>query len=272
MDSHEFYIHVTDRHYWIEPEYAGGSVQMLRDDTKTINVKVYCEELQEDGTSKKYEMNTSDYDIAISPDYEPQILEVLAVNNGDEGKSLEVKANESGDEHILVDVASKETQKDEGGNEHPIWETSAGIYVSVSDDFYYEFTVEGETPSNIPVGGSLDLNALDKKVDLVRNENNEAVKVEEENVRYSLSYDKDVWKPLETTQEQDIPVLTRICGVAATVTLIAEVAHTDRYNNEVWEYAGEQYFSFHRRNHKRRIWLYRYCKHRDSETENQNTR
>ena len=87
---------------------------------------------------------------------------------------------------------------------------------------------------------------LTKKVDLVRNENNEAVKVEEENVRYSLSYDKDVWKPLETTQKLDIPVLTRISGTAATVTLIAEVAHTDRYNNEVWEYAGEQYFSFER--------------------------
>lgn len=246
MDSHEFYIHVTDRHYWIEPEYVDGSVQMLRDDTKTIKVKVYCEELQEDGTSKKYEMNTSDYDITISSEYEPQILEVLAVNNGAEEKSLTVKANESGNEHILVDVASKEIQKDEDGNEHPVWETSAGIYVSVSDDFYYEFTVKGETPSNIPVGGTLDLNALDKKVDLVRNENNEAVKVEEENVRYSLSYDKDVWKPLETTQEQDIPVLTRISGTAATVTLIAEVAHTDRYNNEVWEYAGEQYFSFER--------------------------
>lgn len=246
MDSHEFYIHVTDRHYWIEPEYVDGSVQMLRDDTKTIKVKVYCEELQEDGTSKKYEMNTSDYDITISSEYEPQILEVLAVNNGAEEKSLTVKANESGNEHILVDVASKEIQKDEDGNEHPVWETSVGIYVSVSDDFYYEFTVEGETPSDIPVGGTLDLNALDKKVDLVRNENNEAVKVEEENVRYSLSYDKDVWKPLETTQELDIPVLTRISGTAATVTLIAEVAHTDRYNNEVWEYAGEQYFSFER--------------------------
>ena len=246
MDSHEFYIHVTDRHYWIEPEYVDGSVQMLRDDTKTIKVKVYCEELQEDGTSKKYEMNTSDYDITISSEYEPQILEVLAVNNGVEEKSLTVKANESGNEHILVDVASKEIQKDEDGNEHPVWETSVGIYVSVSDDFYYEFTVEGETPSDIPVGGTLDLNALDKKVDLVRNENNEAVKVEEENVRYSLSYDKDVWKPLETTQKLDIPVLTRISGTAATVTLIAEVAHTDRYNNEVWEYAGEQYFSFER--------------------------
>lgn len=246
MDSHEFYIHVTDRHYWIEPEYVDGSVQMLRDDTKTIKVKVYCEELQEDGTSKKYEMNTSDYDITISSEYEPQILEVLAVNNGAEEKSLTVKANESGNEHILVDVASKEIQKDEDGNEHPVWETSVGIYVSVSDDFYYEFTVEGETPSDIPVGGTLDLNALDKKVDLVRNENNEAVKVEEENVRYSLSYDKDVWKPLETTQKLDIPVLTRISGTAATVTLIAEVAHTDRYNNEVWEYAGEQYFSFER--------------------------
>ena len=247
MDSHEFYIHVTDRYYWIEPEYADGSVQMLRDGTKTINVKVYCEELQEDGTSEKYEMNTSDYDITISSEYEPQILEVLAVNNGAEEKRLTVKANESGDEHILVDVVSKETQKDEEGNEHPVWETSAGIYVSVSDDFYYEFTVEGETPSNIPVGGSLDLNALDKKVELiVRNESGNADKVVEENVRYSISYDENVWKPLETTQELDIPVLTRISGVAATVTLIAEVAHTDRYNNEVWEYAGEQYFDFER--------------------------
>lgn len=247
MDSHEFYIHVTDRHYWIEPEYVDGSVQMLRDDTKTIKVKVYCEELQEDGTSKKYEMNTSDYDITISSEYEPQILEVLAVNNGAEEKSLTVKANESGNEHILVDVASKEIQKDEDGNEHPVWETSVGIYVSVSDDFYYEFTVEGETPSDIPVGGTLDLNALDKKVELiVRNESGNADKVVEENVRYSISYDENVWKPLETTQKQDIPVLTRISGTAATVTLIAEIAHTDRYNNEVWEYAGEQYFSFER--------------------------
>lgn len=249
MDSHEFYIHVTDRHYWIEPEYGDGSVQMLNGDNKTIKVKVYCEELQEDGTSEKYEMKTSDYDITISSDYEPQILEVLAVNNGAEEKSLTVKANESGDEHILVDVTSKETWKDEKGNEHPVWETSAGIYVSVSDDFYYEFTVEGETPSDIPVGGTLDLNDLDKMVELiVRNESesDNADKVVEDNVRYRLSYDEDVWKPLEATQEQDIPVLTRISGVAATVTLIAEVAHTDRYNNEVWEYAGEQYFSFER--------------------------
>ena len=247
MDSYEFYIHVTDRHYWIEPEYVDGSVQMLRDDTKTIKVKVYCEELQEDGTSKKYEMNTSDYDITISSEYEPQILEVLAVNNGAEEKSLTVKANESGNEHILIDVASKEIQKDEDGNEHPVWETSVGIYVSVSDDFYYEFTVEGETPSDIPVGGTLDLNALDKKVELiVRNESGNADKVVEENVRYSISYDENVWKPLETTQKQDIPVLTRISGTADTVTLIAEVVHTDRYNNEVWEYAGEQYFSFER--------------------------
>lgn len=247
MDSYEFYIHVTDRHYWIEPEYVDGSVQMLRDDTKTIKVKVYCEELQEDGTSKKYEMNTSDYDITISSEYEPQILEVLAVNNGAEEKSLTVKANESGNEHILIDVASKEIQKDEDGSEHPVWETSVGIYVSVSDDFYYEFTVEGETPSDIPVGGTLDLNALDKKVELiVRNESGNADKVVEENVRYSISYDENVWKPLETTQKQDIPVLTRISGTADTVTLIAEVVHTDRYNNEVWEYAGEQYFSFER--------------------------
>ena len=246
MDSHEFYIHVTDRYYWIEPEYGDGSVQMLSGGTKTIRVKVYCEELK-DGTSEKYEINTSDYDLTISQDYEPQILEVRSVDNGDEEKSLTVRANESGDEHIQVDVVSKETQTDEEGNEHPVWETSAGIYVSVNDDFYYEFTVEDETPSNIPVGGTLDLNALDKKVELiVRNESGNADKVEEEKVRYSLSYDKDVWKPLETTQEQDIPVLTRVSGVAASVTLIAEVAHTDRYDNEVWEYAGEQYFSFER--------------------------
>ena len=243
MDSHEFYIHVTDHYYWVEPDYGEGSAQMLSGNTKTIRVKVYCEELKKDGTSEKYEMNASDYDLTISSDYEPQILEVLSVNNGDEEKSLTIKANESGDEHIQVDVVSRKTDD----NEHPAWETSAGIYVSVNDDFYYEFTVEDETPSNIPVGGTLDLNALDKKVELiVRNESGNADKVEEENVRYSISYDEDVWKPLETTQEQDIPVLIRTSGIASGVTLIAEVGHTDRYNNEVWEYAGEQYFSFER--------------------------
>ena len=243
MDSHEFYIHVTDHYYWIEPEYKDGSVQMLNGDTKIIGVKVHYEE-QKDGTSKKDDVDAEDYVLRISPDYESQILNVTL---SEDGKSLIIEARKSGDEHIQVDVTSKETWKDEKGNEHPVWETSAGIYVSVSDDFYYEFTVEGETPSDIPVGGTLDLNDLDKKVELiVRNENNEAVKVEEENVRYSISYDEDVWKPLETTQEQDIPVLTRISGVASGVTLIAEVAHTDRYNNEVWEYAGEQYFDFER--------------------------
>lgn len=239
---------VTDQIYYIGDirtpyEHNPSEIHFFNGEEQKIELKVFCQKLNEDGTYTTTEVPSGTYTINVgdeeNPGYDTNLLEDVKVD----GSSIVVRANgeikDSGS--IWVNISSNETNE----NKEPEWGVDGRVYFAVTDGYYTISSQVEEDWDNFAVGKLLDFNTPVPTITITRlDENGKRVSEPAANVRCHLEYDTVFWNPTEETKDQPIPVLTRTGTDTTWAVLIAEALFTDKEGNEIWQEVASHSYRF----------------------------
>ena len=232
-------IDVTGKVYGMDLSFEDNNNQVLAGETKTVDVAVsYRDEEHPDGER----ISDSKYSLNVETDvvYGAELVGNLTFNQ--KTSKIEVKTNSAGEADSIV-VKVKLTLYTKDDNETPIWETEEefGIYVTTEYEDVVELT---NVMFDIPdIGDSFDIMECGVALKRYDGETKSWNEVNE-NIRFRLEYDEEVWTPTEEAKDDLVPVLIRNKGEYTVLRLIAEEqSYNPTYGREQWNEVSSRYIA-----------------------------
>lgn len=218
-------------------------LQLFPGEEQKIELKIFRQKLNEDGTYTTTEIPSGTYTVNVgdeeNPGYDTNLLENVKV----EGSSIVARANGEikGADSIWVNISSNEMNE----NNEPEWGVDGRVYFVVTDGYYTISSQVEEDWDNFAVGKLLDFNTPAPTVTFTRlDEDENRVTESAENVKCHLEYDTVFWEPTEETKDQSIPVLKRTGTDTTWAVLVAEAPFIDEEGNEIWQEVASHSYRF----------------------------
>ena len=247
-NQYDFEVWVTDQIYYIGDisspyEHNPSEIHFFNGEEQKIELKVFCQKLNEDGTYTTTEIPSGTYTVNVgdeeNPGYDTNLLENVKV----EGSSIIARANGEikGADSIWVNISSNEMNE----NNEPEWGVDGRVYFAVTDGYYTISSQVEEDWDNFAVGKLLDFNTPAPTITITRlDENGKRVSEPAANVRCHLEYDTDFWNPTEETKDRPIPVLKRTGTDTTWAVLVAEAPFINEEGKEIWQEVASHSYRF----------------------------
>ena len=241
----QFSLTVNTEKYCVDSAYSTQKGQMICGSGQDIFTFVYREWYGSDGDTEREEI--TDYTVEVGMDYDSELVTATV---SEDQKTIHVEAYEN-----------------EGGTDIPVYYKvgdqkigKAAIYVNVSKDVYQlepEFLADENGKAVNPLKGEiLDLPAFAEEFKVYHlHYNKETRDVEktaepEENIRYLVGYNGDVWSreddfAEDSVEDYSLPVLRRLedCETSIWITAEINLAEPDS-EKPSWSYAADRSYTF----------------------------
>ena len=241
----QFSLTVNTEKYCVDSAYSTQKGQMICGSGQDIFTSVYREWYGSDGDTERKEI--TDYTVEVGTDYDQELVTATV---SEDQKTIHVEAHEN-----------------EGGTDIPVYYKvgdqkigKAAIYVNVSKDVYQlepEFLADENGKAVNPLKGEiLNLPAFAEEFKVYHLHYNEETRdVEktaepEENIRYLVGYNGDVWSreddfAEDSAEDYSLPVLRRLedCETSIWITAEINLAEPDS-EKPSWSYAADRSYTF----------------------------
>ena len=241
----QFSLTVNTEKYCVDSAYSTQKGQMICGSGQDIFTSVYREWYGSDGDTEREEI--TDYTVEVGTDYDQELVTATV---SEDQKTIHVEAYEN-----------------EGGTDIPVYYKvgdqkigETAIYVNVSKDVYQlepEFLADENGKAVNPLKGEiLDLPAFAEEFKVYHlHYNKETRDVEktaepEENIRYLVGYNGDVWSreddfAEDSVEDYSLPVLRRLedCETSIWITAEINLAEPDS-EKPSWSYAADRSYTF----------------------------
>ena len=241
----QFSLTVNTEKYCLDSAYSTQKGQMICGSGQDIFTSVYREWYGSDGDTEREEI--TDYTVEVGTDYDQELVTATV---SEDQKTIHVEAYEN-----------------EGGTDIPVYYKvgdqkigETAIYVNVSKDVYQlepEFLADENGKAVNPLKGEiLDLPAFAEEFKVYHlHYNKETRDVEktaepEENIRYLVGYNGDVWSreddfAEDSAEDYSLPVLRRLedCETSIWITAEINLAEPDS-EKPSWSYAADRSYTF----------------------------
>ena len=233
-----FVVYVDETVYYVNFRYEDGMRDMLPSSEKKIIPEVYRKDKDHPEGIK---LDPSAYALGkiTEEDYNKDAISNINVNDD---ASITVTSKDVGDTGSNIHILVTSVEKDDNGA--PLWQTEGDVDIWIMDGIEYRIALEKEGDTNPRLNETFDLKEYEPYVlqyDSGKKEWNKT----EENIRFRLEYDENVWKPEEETENERIPVLTRISNARTVIRVAAEKeVYDSRYDRYNWEEIISRDFEF----------------------------
>ena len=241
----QFSLTANTEKYCVDSAYSTQKGQMICGSGQDIFTSVYREWYGSDGDTEREEI--TDYTVEVGTDYDQELVTATV---SEDQKTIHVEAYEN-----------------EGGTDIPVYYKigdqkigETAIYVNVSKDVYQlepEFLADENGKAVNPLKGEiLDLPAFAEEFKVYHlHYNKETRDVEktaepEENIRYLVGYNGDVWSreddfAEDSAEDYSLPVLRRLedCETSIWITAEINLAEPDS-EKPSWSYAADRSYTF----------------------------
>ncbi|MCD7955182.1 MAG: hypothetical protein LUG93_05380, partial [Lachnospiraceae bacterium] len=242
----DFCVYVVGDVYTLESDYTDGTTEMLLGETKTINLSIYHDYVNDDGDNDGETLENISVSVYWDEDeegvayatYDTDIFDIEVGELAEDGCTVPIyiTAKQTGGCDIYV------RGYDSDGNEV----AGTSLWVNCTDDYYV--LTPTWTGVTLDLGESIDLNDLSGLTDdgttwalthyYTDDDGNqsESIGIDGTSVRLQLDwYDESVWTVSDEAGDLGLPTLTRIASWESDVWVRVEILQTDDDGNAEYD-------------------------------------